>query len=98
MKTFKCMACKTPITSGDDMTLCAHCAPREGEIFHKYLGKVCVCARGQEALCVCARVRARSFCLRLHAGATMDVGPATAPCLARLWCFSASPLLLAGRW
>jgi DNA polymerase delta subunit 1 len=39
VKTFKCMACKTPMT-GEEKTLCAHCQPREGEIFRKHLTKV----------------------------------------------------------
>lgn len=39
VKTFKCMACKTPISAADK-TLCEHCQPREGEIYRKHLGKV----------------------------------------------------------
>lgn len=42
VKTFKCMACKTPI-SGPDTTLCKHCKSREGEIYLKNLSKVRMC-------------------------------------------------------
>ena len=82
MKTYKCMACKTPMT-GEEKTLCHSCQPREGEIYRKHLGKVlhsegcsrCCWGQGLKVLhcCLCCLCRFRCLCRRRCCGCSVRV-------------------------